>query len=175
MLTVAVGSLNPVKIAAVRSALEIAQIEATVGGIAVPSGVPDQPIGYAQIALGARNRAQNARAAQGAAWGFGLEGGVEFEGGQAWLYSVVAVVTAAGEAWLAQGGKLLLPPPVAARLRDGEELGPVMDSLTGVHNSKQKLGAVGFLTGGVVRREDGFRDCVGRAIAPLLHPELYRA
>lgn len=172
--TVAVGSHNPVKVAAVRSALATAGIDAEVVGIQVPSGVAEQPLSLAETERGATERAHNARAALDAEWGVGMEGGVWFDGeGNGWLSNVVVIVTADGRVSRIHGGQVLLPPAVATRVRAGEELGPVMDELTGVANSKQKLGAVGFLTGGVVRREDSFRDEVGRALAPLLHPELY--
>ena len=34
--------------------------------------------------------------------------------------------------------------------------------------------AVGYLTGGLITREAAFFDCFSRALAPLLHPALYR-
>jgi inosine/xanthosine triphosphatase len=173
-LTVAVGSLNPVKVNAVRLALERAGFDFAVQGVAVPSGVAEQPIGLEDITRGARQRAHNAREALGATWGVGLEGGVEFDrAGDAWLFSMVAIVTAERES-LARGGQLLLPPLVAARLRAGDELGPVMDELLGTSNIKQGLGAIGYLTSGLVTREAAFFDCFSRALGPLLHPELYR-
>ena len=43
--TVAIGSKNRVKIAAVESVLTRAGWNATITGIDVPSGVPDQPMG----------------------------------------------------------------------------------------------------------------------------------
>ena len=172
-LSVAVGSLNPVKIGAARLALERAGFDFALQGVAVPSGVAEQPVGLDEIVRGARQRALHARAALGAAWGVGMEGGVEFDvGGDAWLFSVVAIVTAERDS-LARGGQLLLPPRVAARLRAGAELGPVMDELLGTSNIKHGLGAVGMLTGGLITREAAFYDCVSRALAPLLHPELY--
>jgi inosine/xanthosine triphosphatase len=172
-LSVAVGSLNPVKVSAARMALERAGFDCMLQGVAVPSGVAEQPIGMEEVARGARQRALNARAALGFAWGVGMEGGVEFDSaGAAWLFSVVAIATAERES-LARGGLLLLPPPVAARLRTGDELGPVMDELLGTSNIKQGLGAIGYLTGGLITREAAFFDCFSRALAPLLHPALY--
>jgi inosine/xanthosine triphosphatase len=172
-LSVAVGSLNPVKVGSARLALERAGFDFVLQGVAVPSGVAEQPIGLEEVARGARQRALNARAALGFAWGVGMEGGVEFDGaGDAWLFSMVAIVTARRES-LARGGQLLLPPQVAVRLRAGAELGPVMDELLGTSNIKQGLGAVGYLTGGLITREAAFFDCFSRALGPLLHPALY--
>jgi len=173
-LSVAVGSLNPVKVGAARLALEQAGFDFALQGVAVPSGVAEQPIGLEEIVRGARQRAMNARAALGFAWGVGMEGGVEFDpAGAAWLFNVVVIIADEHES-LARGGQILLPPRVAARLRAGDELGPVMDELVGTSNIKHGLGAVGYLTGGLITREAAFFDCFSRALAPLLHPALYR-
>ncbi len=172
-LSVAVGSLNPVKVGAARMALERAGFDFALQGVAVPSGVAEQPIGVEEVTRGARQRALNAREALDATWGVGMEGGVEFDGaGDAWLFNVVAIVTSERES-LARGGQLLLPPRVAARLRAGAELGPLMDELLGTSNIKHGLGAVGYLTSGLITREAAFFDCFSRALGPLLHPELY--
>ena len=62
-LSVAVGSLNPVKVGSARLALERAGFDFTLQGVAVPSGVAEQPIGLEESARGARQRALNARRA----------------------------------------------------------------------------------------------------------------
>jgi inosine/xanthosine triphosphatase len=174
-LLVAVGSLNPVKVNAVKLVLEKAQIAADVRGIAAPSGVREQPIGVEEIKRGAYQRAINACGALQADWGIGLEGGVEFDpDDKAWLFSTIAIVTVDGRQSTSRGAELLLPPGIAARLRAGEELGPVMDELLGTVNIKHGPGAVGFLTNGLITREEAYRDSLSRALAPLLHPDLYR-
>ncbi|KAK4215419.1 inosine triphosphate pyrophosphatase-like protein [Rhypophila decipiens] len=81
--TILVASLNPVKIAAALHGFEemFPNTAFTARGIAVPSGVPDQPFTDQETLLGARNRAVNARAAESGAaaavdfW-VGIEGGV---------------------------------------------------------------------------------------------------
>lgn len=175
LVHIAVGSLNPVKVNAVRRALAQAHIPADVQAIAVPSGVADMPIGYAEMAQGARQRAHNAGIQLGTDWGVGLEGGVEFdESGAAWLYSVVAIVDlVAQRESLARGGQILVPPRFAAQLRAGNELGMLMDELLGISNIKQGQGAIGYLTNGLITRESALHDVFCRALAPLIHPELY--
>jgi inosine/xanthosine triphosphatase len=174
-LTIAVGSLNPVKISAARTALERAGLECELQGVAVPSGVAEQPIGLEESTHGARQRALNARAALEADWGVGMEGGVEFDSaGDAWLFNVVAIAAGKRDS-LARGGQLRLPRRVAARLREGAELGPLMDELLGTTNIKQGLGAIGYLTSGLITREAAFYDSFSRALAPLLLPDLYDA
>ena len=58
---IAVGSTNPVKIGAVHAVLARIAPEATVEGVAVPSGVRDQPWGDEETIRGALARAHAAR------------------------------------------------------------------------------------------------------------------
>ena len=74
-----VGTENRAKLGAVRSALAgFARGEGVLQilGAAVPSGVPEQPIGWEQIATGARNRARAAFELGGAALAVGIEDGL---------------------------------------------------------------------------------------------------
>ena len=67
MPQITVASLNPVKLRAASARLPAdlpAQRTFHVSGVAVPSGVPDQPLSLAETLKGARNRAENARAAR---------------------------------------------------------------------------------------------------------------
>ena len=179
---VAVGSTNPIKVEPVRLILARAFPNVVVISVDAPSGVPAQPIGLEQIRLGAQHRAAGALDAQfgaepdagsGARWGVGLEGGVDFEDERAWLTGAVAILAASGHASLAWSPRIALPPRVVEALRAGRELGPVMDELTGVADSKKKLGAIGYLTNGLVPRGLSWETAFACALAPFLHPELY--
>jgi inosine/xanthosine triphosphatase len=167
---VAVGSLNPVKIAAVSAVLASRTSRAAFTGVTVPSGVPDQPFGDEDTILGARTRADAARRALDADLGVGIEGGcVETPDGMrtcAWA----AVVDRAGRIGI--GGSLAMPLPdaVARLVRDGTELGHAMDALVGQHNTKQGAGAVGILTDGLVDRQRAYETLVAYALAPFLTP-----
>ena len=48
-----------------------------------------------------------------------------------------------------------------------------LDDLLGDHNSKQKGGAVGALTNGLILREETFALAVAYALAPFVSPHLY--
>lgn len=174
---VRVGSLNPAKVQPVRDVFAAYWPGAEVEGVAVPSGVPDQPVGEAQTRGGAVNRARAALARAGAAgWGVGLEGGVVFDGPEGRLFGVVAVAhVQAGRVRVevARTAELRLPPTVAARVRAGEELGPVMDDVLGTVDIKRGVGSVGALTGGLVTRADVWRQAVVLAVTPLRGQALY--
>ncbi len=170
---IAVGSTNPVKIAAVRAVAARAFPRATVGGLSTDSGVPAQPWGDAETRRGALNRARAALAAAGADLGVGLEGGtLETELGLmtcAWCM----IVDAGGRIGVGGGVHMLVPPAVADTLQAGGELGPAMDRLTGQHNTKQAEGAVGILTGGLSNRQSAYEQLVAMALAPFVRPEYY--
>jgi len=173
-MIIAVGSLNPIKIGAVRSVAEKVWSDSTLISIDAPSGVSSMPMGDAQCLLGARNRARLARDASGADFSFGLEGGVNQEPAGLMLLGWVSVLDADGREGIGCTARLPLPTAIAERVLGGEELGPVMDELLGQHNVRQKGGAVGALTAGLVLRQDTFAVAVAYALAPFVAPQLYQ-
>jgi non-canonical (house-cleaning) NTP pyrophosphatase len=48
-----------------------------------------------------------------------------------------------------------------------------MDRLTGEHNTKQRQGAVGILTAGLVDRQAAYEVILSYALARFLTPELW--
>lgn len=175
MKTIVVASQNPVKIDAVRLGFQAMFPGETyeVRGVAVPSGVSVQPMTDEETLLGARNRAENARgAAPEADYWAGVEGGVEDgpDGMQAFAWIVVLGKGRIGEA---RTGTFLLPPEVARLVREGVELGVADDRVFGRTNSKQKDGAVGLLTDGLIDRTMYYQHAVVLAVIPYLKPDLY--
>jgi inosine/xanthosine triphosphatase len=175
MRRVAVGSTNPVKVAAVRAVLAAARANAEITSIGVASTVRDQPIGDDETIRGAIARAKAARDATGAELGVGIEGGVvELSDGSMRTCAWAAVVGAAGVTGI--GGSLAMPLPsrVAEMVREGVELGHAMDRYVNERNTKQGKGAVGILTAGLVDRQRAYESLVSYALAPFITPELYR-
>ncbi|AHG03149.1 hypothetical protein HALDL1_05760 [Halobacterium sp. DL1] len=160
-MRVAVGSGNPVKRAAVAAALP----DATVEAVTVESGVAEQPWGDDETVEGARNRAQRALG-EGYDLGVGLEGGVHQRGGQLFLV-MWAAATDGERVELGGGPRIRLPNDVAARLRDGEELGPVMDDLLDTSGVAENQGAAGVLTDGITDRTEALRAAVAGALGPF--------
>lgn len=171
---VAVGSTNPVKVAAARSILARIGLSARVEDVRVASTVRDQPFGDNETIRGALARAHAARQALGGELGIGIEGGVVDENGAMRTCAWAAVVDATGREGV--GGSLAMPLPesVARLIRDdGLELGLAMDRLTGEHNVKQRQGAVGVLTAGLVDRQSAYEVILAYALARFLTPDLW--
>lgn len=168
---VAVGSTNPVKVGAARAVVTRLVPEAEVSGVVVASGVPDQPWGDEETIRGALARARSAQQADDADMGIGIEGGVVAGAdGSVRTCAWAAVVTRDGREGVGGSLALSLPPRVARLVREGMELGHAMDTVTGAHNVKQGLGAVGILTHGLVTRQQAYEVLVAYALAPLLSP-----
>ncbi|HET8567749.1 MAG TPA: inosine/xanthosine triphosphatase [Candidatus Limnocylindria bacterium] len=171
---IAVGSANPAKVAAARTALARIAPAADVVTVEVAGGVPLQPVGDAETRAGALERARRAIRAADADLGIGLEGGVVHDADRTWLVSWAAVVDREGRVGEA-GARMPLPAATRTRLLAGEELGPIIDDLFGVVEAKTQSGAIGLLTRGAVTRTEAFAQLIGMALAPHLHPGLYRS
>ncbi|MFC4360029.1 inosine/xanthosine triphosphatase [Halobium salinum] len=173
---VGVGSGNPVKRRAVEAVLNDGNggfAEASVEAVPVDSGVSEQPEGHAETLEGAENRAR-AVVEAGSDLGVGVEGGVatlDAGAGDARgdLYLVMWAAVTDGDRWgRGSGPALALPADVAERVRDGEELGPVMDDTLGEEHVARKQGAVGAFTGGRVDRADALATAVAGALGPFV-------
>ncbi len=167
---IVVGSHNPVKLAAVRNVADQLWAGVTVIGATVDPGIAVQPLSDDEAILGATNRAQLALAETAADLAVGLEGNtIETPYG---LFSTgwAVVIDRQGRSGLGSSGRLPLPGVVARAIRQGRELGPLMDELIGEENIKQRQGVVGVLTQGLMNRTKALECAVLYAFAPFLHP-----
>lgn len=172
-ITVAIGSTNPAKIEAVRWAVEQVWPDAQIQALAVESGVDEMPRSDAEGRRGALQRARVAREQADADYGVGMEGAVHEDESRLYVVNWAAVVHRDGRYGLACGGRFPLPDAMAEEIRDGVELGPLIDRYTDQENTKHKEGAAGYLTQGLVPRVLPFQIAVGLALAPFLRPDLY--
>jgi len=170
---VAVGSRNPIKLAAVRAVMLKIWPQARVIAVDVSSGVSEMPANGAEGRQGARQRAIAARALADADLGVGLEGALDASAEGMYITNWVALVDREGTLGMGNGGWLPLPASVADELRAGAELGPIIDRLSGQAHSKQRQGAAGFFTRGIVARQTAFEIGVAFALAPFLRRSLY--
>ncbi len=170
---IAVGSTNPTKVDAVARAVARVWPQAVVRGIDVPSGVEEQPTTVAAGVRGALQRAAAARAALDADLGIGIEGYTEDHPFGMFTTAWTAVVDRSGRVGLGSSGRCPLPASIAAAIRAGGELGPLIDDLLGETNTKQRGGASGALTAGLVERVESLSLGVAYALAPFLSPQFF--
>jgi len=172
-----VGSRNPVKINAAHVTLSVTlDQDFDVQGIAVASGVSDQPMSEDETRLGAVNRVNALldlhAGGESNAWYVAIEGGVDvFEDGPATFAYVVIYNN--GRMSVGRSANLPLPVSVYQSLQRGEELGPVMDALFKTNNVKQKGGAIGLLTLNHADRQSVYEVALTLAMAKFHFPDLY--
>ena len=174
-LKIVVGSKNPVKINAAKKVFELYFPDYNIDcqGVDAPSNVPDQPIGEVQTRVGAQNRVQFCQTKYQADFYCAMEGGAEqFSYGPAtFAYVVIANHT---EHAVGRSSNLPLPQIFYNALIAGQELGDVMDEAFNTSNVKQQGGAIGLLTNHQATRECTYTQALTLAMAPFLHPTLYK-
>ncbi len=173
MRRIAVGSENPVKIAAARSVIARIWPAAEVLGTASSSGVSAMPMDDNECIAGARGRANAALSTTSSDLALGLEGGVHQIGELLYLTGWVVAVDRHGRESLASAARVPLPPSVSLAVLAGEELGPVMDRLTGREKTNHAEGAIGILTRQLMTRQRSFEAGIAYALTPWLNPEWY--
>ena len=176
-MRVLVGSVNPVKIAAVRDVFETHFPGIEVEGGETSSGVPAQPVGDVTF-VGAENRARalvslNVERVMDAGFCVGLEGGIAQHHDRWFAFGAICIADAAGRLGFGASPLFELPPGVVGDLLGGSELGDVMDRLAGQHNTKQRGGAVGILTSGRITPRELYAQGVAMALIPFLNTALF--
>lgn len=175
-MKVGLGSTNPVKLQATVEAFTLVQDEGEEIEVVkhdVNSGVSDQPTSDQEAILGSKNRAKEVKKKGGFDFNVGLEGSVSDTQFGMFLTGWSYMIDKDGDRYLGGGGRLELPKSVADRIREGEELGPIMDEITGQSEVKRGPGAIGIFTDGIITRKDAYRDAVVFALAKFIRPEMY--
>ena len=170
-----VASRNPVKIECAEKGFSrvFPKSKILARGIAVASGVADQPMTDAETLEGAKNRAENAKASEPEAdfW-IGIEGGIAEPSSTmeafAWVY-----IISKDRNGKARTASFDLPPKIQALINQGIELGVADDMVFDRSNSKQKSGAVGILTHDLINRAQYYEPAVILALIPFVNTELY--
>lgn len=188
-LRVAIGSLRPPKVEAVRAVMS--QVAPFLGcqpkqinyiAREVESGVPSMPLSIHEIRRGARNRAEAVRALVESEYGpvdfaIGLEGGL-------FILSTVRVERVHLQSWAFveregighYGSSMSMPVPAAvshAVIEQKEDLAKVIDRFAGRKDVRNNDGAFGVLSRGFLNRQQAFELALFAALAPFYHEKMY--
>lgn len=174
-MKVAIGSTNPVKIQAVKSAFKKVwpKINFKFIPIDVSSEVSKQPMSDLESIKGAINRARRSLKISNSDFGVGLEGGLQ-KIGKYWFDSGwVFVVHKNGTEGIGSSIKIHTPEKMMRMIRKGMELGSVDDILFKTKNSKRKKGHFGHMTKNHITRVIGYEHGVISALARFINPQLF--
>jgi inosine/xanthosine triphosphatase len=159
-MKIAIGTKNLAKSKAVQNICMLLIKQPEFITVDVPSNVSEQPIGDEETLQGAKNRAWLACNEAQVNIAFGLEGGVKELDGQLFICNWGVLQTKEGKQYIAGGAQIPLPEEVAFAIRNGEELGPVMENYTKQVGIRHNEGAVGVFTTGIVKRAEMFEHVV---------------
>ena len=184
---VRVGSRNEPKIAAVRGAMAAYAPSVEVCGVAVDSGVSEQPVGFEEIVQGARNRAAAAQRSGDCDLAVGIEDGlVALPAGAATagvphLNIGCAAVSDGQRVSFGFSSAFAYPLGVTTpAVSDRSPIGELFDAFWRERRGEsQRLpsaptsGNVGKLTAGALPRTEYARHAVLCALVMFVNPDLY--
>jgi inosine/xanthosine triphosphatase len=170
-MKVLVGSKNPVKIEATKEAFKKYFYDIEVVGIEVDSKVSKQPIGI-EMFVGAKNRVEELKKLE-ADFYVGIEGGIINMFDNWFGFAVVCISDKNVRYGYGVTSFFQLPEIVVNEIKNGKELGEIMDELTKRENTKQKEGAIGILTKGAIDRKSLYIPAIVCALIPFLNKGLF--
>ena len=177
MMKVLIGSRNPVKIEAAKEVFSEYFGQVKVTGIEVSSKVSAQPINE-ETFEGAKNRALelkklNKEKNLGADFFVGIEGGITKLYSKWFTLGVGCVIDNQGRIGYGVSPYFELPENIVEQLLSGNELGEVMEKISGKDNIRQREGAIGFLSKGIMDRKNLYIHSLIVALVPFLNKDLY--
>ncbi len=191
---VRVGTMNAPKLEAVRAAFAAFAPQVQIDGIAVASGVSDQPVGFEEIIRGARNRASLAAASSECDFGVGIEDGlvalpIPDSGSNPHMNIGCAAVTDGQRTAIGFSSAFAYPAACSVpAVRERAPIGDLFDQLwrqRGAAGSASAnrdgtdvpsaitTGNIGRLSDGVLPRSEYARHGVLCALVAFLQPDLY--
>jgi inosine/xanthosine triphosphatase len=178
MLKILVASENPVKILATKDAFSKYFDRLEVVGVKAPSGVEPQPINE-KVFQGAFNRTMFLKKISGeqktsADFFVGIEEGMAKKNGLWFVEGWVSILDAENKMHFGTTSSFMLPEKIVENLLAGVELGVEVDKLIGEVNSKQKNGAIGYFSHGLITRKDMHVQAILMALIPFINKNLYR-
>lgn len=173
-MRVHVGSSNPIKREAVRRvfARVFPHEELEVRLVEVSTGAPPQPFND-EVAQGALERAR--QALKDADYGVGIEAGLIWNETLKCYLDVqfCAVIDREGVLTVGHGSGFVYPESVIEAVRAGKTVGEAMSELTGIEKIGHRIGAIGYLSKGLLERRQLTEQAVLMALLPRIRPELY--
>lgn len=173
-IVVSVGSENRNKLEATETVFSKVFKEVEVRPIKVRVSVSEQPFGRDTV-KGAVERARNAITKGGGDFGVGIEAGLHWNTTAKNYFDVqyCAIVDKLGNITIGHGSGFCYPKSVIDDVKKGATVGEAMETLTGIKNIGEKMGAIGYLSKGMLSREKLTEQAVLMALIPRIRKELY--
>jgi inosine/xanthosine triphosphatase len=172
-VVVCVGSMNKVKINAVRNIFSKLFRRVQVKGVEVETKVPEQPV-EKEVIEGAIERAKAAMT-KGSDFGVGIEAGLFWNETTKKHFDVqyCAVIDRGKRITLGHGSGFCYPPGILELIRQGRTVGQAIEIKYGIKDVGKKKGAIGFLSKDFLSRTGLTEQAVLMAMIPRIRRELY--
>ncbi len=171
-----VASKNPVKLAVAKRAVSLVYPSSTwnIEAVDAPSSVAAQPW-EEETRQGAHNRlAYVCKLVPKGTVYLSQEAGLFRDGVRVFNQAWIVAADAQGFVAEATTARYYLPKDLAARIEEGVELGEATDEFFATKNTKHGLGAIGYLTDGLLSREDYYLQAAIIALSELKHKAWYQ-
>ncbi len=169
-LVVHVGSANPVKVEAVRNIFSQYYSELEVEGSVTRTSVPDEPW-EEDVKRGAKERAWQVM--MNADIGVGIEAGLFRREDGIYDVQYCAILDKMGRYTFGTGPGFRYPSMMEAELMKGSTVGEVFSEKIMGENPGKQGGAIGYLTKGVMKRQQLTESAILAAMVPRINKELY--
>ena len=178
MITIAIGTTRAPKIDGVKEGFSVCaekfpalQDEICWITEASDSGISDMPLSLEEVLTGAKNRAESLKNKWiEADYYIGTEGGVSKIFGKSFLFGTVYILHKSGEAHMGISPMIEVPEKIDHLLyAEKQELGPVMDSLSGMVDIRSQNGSMGAWSNDMFTRADEFAVATKSAMSPFFN------
>ena len=176
MKKVIIASENPVKVSVAKRAFSSLYPNEVFEFVAIKSesGVSDQPMNN-ETKQGAINRLDFIKNNYPEAdfW-ISQEGGTFEDGDRLYNRAWMAACDKSGYVATASTSHFYLPTKIVEYIKEGMELGDANDKFFSSINSKQGIGTIGYLTDGLIDRENYYLQAAVIALSELKHQDWYK-
>ena len=190
-MIIAIGTERAPKVAAVETAFEKAAHLFPINAqdfkflpLTVETGISEMPLSVVELMKGASNRAENAWIAatnlrKTPSFALGLEGGFFPVAGvlesDEWFLQSWACIRDEKAVHFGSSGAISIPRPIVDEVvKDGQELGKIIDKYSKTVDVRSKGGAYDVFSRGLLNRQQSFEIAVTCALTPFINPKLYR-
>jgi len=170
-MKIVVGSKNPVKVKACENVFKLLFENFEISCIEVKT--KKQPLGMHETIKGAIKRAEEA--VKYGDIGVGIEAGlIEIPFTESGYFDIQFCAIKDGKKLtLGCGMGFEYPRKVVDNVLKGSSVGEIIAELSGISNIGRKIGAIGFLSNGIINREKLTEQAVLAALIPRIRKELY--
>ena len=170
-MKIAIGTKRKAKIKGVKKGIaEFIYIQDTVEFSThdADSGISHMPLSLDETMSGAQNRALDLKNKNiEADYYIGLEGGLVAVQEKTYLISLAYVLNNNDKGHFGFSPMLEVPQEIHKRIKEGEELGPIMGELSGNLDLRSENGSMGAWSGDMFKRDDEFAVAVKAALCPF--------